>query len=64
MTLTGILKDWTIITEDGDHVLRATVVQDFDLRFEPGTVIATSALKRISFEDGVAETRNSRYALV
>lgn len=65
MQLTATLIDWRIDTVTyGLPVIIGTIAGDDSKgRFASGDVVRTSPLKRIDFETGIAETRNSVYKL-
>jgi len=56
---TAMLIDWKIEDIYGSHRLVGTIAgEDVKGRFESGTKIITSQLKRINFETGIAVTKS------
>lgn len=60
----NVLKNWSIDHFwDGSVVIYGEIYNDSKNRFQDGTQIRTSRVRRIDFEEGIVETRNSTYIL-
>jgi hypothetical protein len=60
----NLLKNWKLQqTWDGSFVLIGAIYNDAKERFADGAEIRTSALRKIDFVNGFAETRNTVYTL-